>query len=132
MDGVHLICKSCGLEFRVCRKCWRGQNYCSKICSKIARTLSSRKSQKKYSRTPKGRQSHRLKQKRYRKKSHRHKNSETDQTTASAKTPVNHEQRKGRCVGCGMKILTPIAPIGFYSFRRSDSKCLRPRFSQKF
>ena len=132
MDGVHLACKNCKVSFFVCRKCWRGQSYCSQNCSKKARTLSTRRSQKKYSATPKVRQLHSLRQKRYRKNHHRHKNSETDQTTLFIENSVNAEQRRGRCMSCDVKITIFIVPTGFYSFRRSHSACSRQRYNQKF
>ena len=120
MDGVLLVCRGCGTEFRVCQSCWRGQRYCGKECSRHARTESKRKNQKKYSKTPQGRKLHKLKQKRYRKIHDRQKNSETDHTTALPKTPLKRIHSLASCLHCGARVERVITPLGFYSFRRND------------
>lgn len=120
MDGALLTCKGCGEEFRVCQSCWRGQRYCGKPCSKKAREESTRINQKKYSQTPKGRQAHKLKQKRYRKIHKRQKNSETDHTTAIPESLIKKTQHLNSCHRCGGTIERWVTPLGFYSFRRKD------------
>lgn len=120
MDGALLACKGCGVEFNVCSRCWRVQRYCGKVCSIGARKRSHSKSQKKYSKTPKGRQAHKIKQKRYRKNHHRQKNSETDHTTALTEVAVKKHHQASSCLQCGTRIDRLVMPSGFYSFRRND------------
>lgn len=54
MEGVQVCCGICGHNFSVCRKCWRGQKYCSKLCSKEARHRLRIKVQAKYRKSQKG------------------------------------------------------------------------------
>ena len=120
MDGALLSCKMCGAKCHVCSRCWRGQRYCGKDCSLQARKISLRRNQKKYSKTPKGRQAHIDKQKRYRKIHSRQKNSETDHTTALPEVSIKESQSPSSCLQCGARIDRLVMPLGFYSFRRND------------
>jgi hypothetical protein len=118
MDGASLSCRGCGVEFHVCRPCWRVQRYCGQPCSKLARRNSHRQSQKKYSKTPKGRQANRDKQKRYRKIHLRQKNSETDHTTEIVKAAIKERHQGNRCHFCGAKVLHFTRITSVFSFRR--------------
>lgn len=118
MDGAILSCKGCGMELRVCSACWRGQRYCGSICARAARKKSQNQSQKKYSKTPKGRLLHRLKQKRYRKIHHRQKNSETDHTTELKKVTVKVSHRNDECHKCGASVGRWMTETHIFSFRR--------------
>ncbi len=52
-------CQWCYRIFHVCRRCWRGQTYCSKECSIAGARQSHRKAQKKYRETEEGQKAHR-------------------------------------------------------------------------
>jgi len=119
MDGAVLCCGDCGIEFRMCSRCWRVQRYCSKECSLNARKKSHRQSQRKYSKTPKGRQVHIKKQRQYRKIHCRQKKIETDHTTALPENPLKRTHTASSCLQCGARIDRWVKPLGFYSFRRN-------------
>ncbi len=48
------ICKCCGRNFFVCRKCYKGQVYCSKKCRRAGYLERHRERQKKYQNSEKG------------------------------------------------------------------------------
>lgn len=56
---IQICCRQCGLYFSVCRKCYRGQAYCSDSCRNIGYRRLHRDAQKRYRKKKKGRQSHR-------------------------------------------------------------------------
>lgn len=56
---VQINCSLCGLRFSICRRCWRGQAYCSDECRSAGGNLSHREAQRRYRRTSKGRRAHR-------------------------------------------------------------------------
>lgn len=110
VDGVAVACRCCGSEVRICRRCWRGQRYCSDSCRATAKVSSHRHRQRKYARTPAGRESQR-----WRSQRHRRKKTATDATTPPSDSgvlpPMNH--RTG-CICCGGKVLHPFV-LGAYS-----------------
>jgi len=60
---IHLLlikreCRFCGLNFYVCRRCYRGQAYCSDFCRIKARRKRHKETQRKYRQTAKGKKSH--------------------------------------------------------------------------
>ena len=59
-------CARCQSSAQICSKCDRGQRYCSKECSSMARRTTQRAAGRRYQRTLKGRLSHRSRQHRYR------------------------------------------------------------------
>lgn len=80
---IGVICRWCKTAFSVCRRCFRGQVYCSDACRIAGNRRSHRKAQQRYRQTPKGKKSHSLTENRRR---HR-KNAPTskkmdDQTTS--------------------------------------------------
>ena len=95
-------CRWCGLVFCVCRGCWRGQAYCSKECGKSARRRAHREAQQRYRRTAKGREAHRLAERR--KRMHHTKKTMDDQTAIpvpACSILVNHEAEG--CRFCGRR-----------------------------
>jgi hypothetical protein len=68
VEGITLKCLVCGVDFSICRSCWRGQKYCSKICSKESELIKNRIHQKTYSNSDKGLANGRLRQRRRYKK----------------------------------------------------------------
>ena len=55
---VRIECGWCHLLFCVCRRCFRGQVYCSDECRIAGRRKSCRESQRRYRQTPKGKKAH--------------------------------------------------------------------------
>lgn len=55
---LEIECRLCGIRFCVCRRCWRGQRYCSETCRNAARREQHREAQRRYRRTGKGRRAH--------------------------------------------------------------------------
>lgn len=64
IDAITCRCAFCGQMFSVCRSCWRGQKTCSKECSRENYLRRRRLTQKKYSKTEKGLESGRVRQRR--------------------------------------------------------------------
>lgn len=65
-DGFEICCKTCLELFWVCRPCYRGQRYCSKICRSHGRRESQRRSRRKHQQSPEGKADHRDRQRSYR------------------------------------------------------------------
>jgi hypothetical protein len=63
---VEVYCRFCGMRFFVCRRCWRGQAYCSKECRRQGRLAVHREAQRRYRQTRKGKKAHRLSENRHR------------------------------------------------------------------
>jgi len=61
-----ISCKHCHLIFAVCRSCYRGQTYCCQSCRIEAQRTLHRQAQRRYRLTKKGREAHRLAEKRRR------------------------------------------------------------------
>jgi hypothetical protein len=59
------LCTRCRKEAQVCSTCDRGQRYCSKDCSAIARRESQRAAGRRYQSTQQGRVNHRIRQQKY-------------------------------------------------------------------
>jgi hypothetical protein len=98
MDGVRRDCGACGIEFAICRSCWRRQVYCSRQCRAESRRQKHRIAEAKYSKTDKGRRSHRARQKRYRNKDE---SLVTDQTAKEREAPLEPPGH-GKCSVCGV------------------------------
>ena len=56
---VQIECGWCHLIFCVCRRCFRGQAYCSDECRIAGGRKNHREAQRRYRQTPKGRKNHR-------------------------------------------------------------------------
>ncbi len=52
---ISVFCRWCNQGFCVCRRCWRGQVYCSKKCRRCGYLKAHREAQRRYSQTEKGR-----------------------------------------------------------------------------
>ena len=104
--GVARNCR-CGLTFRYCQHCWRNQKYCSTRCSRSAKAQSHRSANQKYSKTDKGRENNRQRQKRYRCRENL-KASVTDQSstegTAAVEDPNPETKGPQFCGRCGRRI----------------------------
>ena len=120
MDGIEISCGRCAARFLVCSGCWRGQRYCSPGCVRAARLARHRVAQARYSKTARGRASHRQRQKSYRRK-----NFETDQTTGNVEDAVNPAASLCACVFCGRPVREKhSSQEPYFSFRRRrDAEC---------
>ena len=56
----------CGAVFYLCRRCDRGQRYCSPRCREKARRLQRRQANRRHQQSPEGRDDHRDRQRDYR------------------------------------------------------------------
>lgn len=56
---VEIRCRWCGMRFCICRRCWRGQSYCSEECRRLGRRRVHREAQRRYRQTQKGKKAHR-------------------------------------------------------------------------
>ena len=56
---LEIECRWCGKCFCICRRCWRGQCYCSEKCRDAARREAHREAQRRYRKTEKGKIAHR-------------------------------------------------------------------------
>jgi hypothetical protein len=59
-------CRTCGKMFYICRSCYRGQVYCSRLCQRKGYRENQRQARKKYRSSPKGKLNRRIAAKRYR------------------------------------------------------------------
>ena len=64
--GRFYLCQRCRLQVIICRRCDRGQIYCSDACSKAARCEALRSSGRRYQQSLKGRLKHAERAHRYR------------------------------------------------------------------
>ena len=64
--GRLYLCQRCRLQVIICRRCDRGQSYCSDACSKAARCEALRASGRRYQQSSKGRLKHAERAHRYR------------------------------------------------------------------
>jgi hypothetical protein len=66
----QLFCRAaaCGLMFFVCRRCYRGQTYCSDPCRHTTRRQQRRKANRRYQQDAEVRLDHRDRQREYRKR----------------------------------------------------------------
>lgn len=105
MDGISFGCLCCGGQVLLCRACWRGQRYCSPHCTRLAMHSGHRQRQSKYSRTAKGRESQRRRDRRQRLKK-----TATDAGTKNerATLKVILPRRQGQCWSCGKEVKDPL------------------------
>ena len=70
--GMRIKCPECKHYFVICCRCYRGHQYCGKECSKRARSVSQRASEKRYKQSPLAKRLHRARQNKYNKKNLTH------------------------------------------------------------
>ena len=56
---VEICCHWCEMSFLICRRCWRGQRYCSEECRRSGRSRIHQQAQRRYRQTAKGKKAHR-------------------------------------------------------------------------
>ncbi len=119
MHGVQVSCSICNKDFSICRKCWRGQKYCSKACSKEARRCNRIKSQEKYRKSRNGK----FKQSKHQNNFRSKKDEEKIVSDHSSKVEPDQIKRLPDltiCICCGSRIseLIPLAMNKFFSIHR--------------
>ena len=64
------VCRArgCGQVFWICRRCDRGQQYCSQLCRQQACRQQRRLANRRHQQSPEGRQDHRDRQREYRRR----------------------------------------------------------------
>ena len=98
MKLISVFCRWCNAGFCVCRRCWRGQAYCSNECRKAAKRKSHREAQRRYRQTEKGKKAHRLAENRRRKRKKRLRRNNMDDACSTSppamgyRTP--HKEKK--------------------------------------
>ena len=55
---IEVECRWCHLIFFICRRCWRGQAYCSDECRHCGKRRLHREAQRRYRQTSKGKKTH--------------------------------------------------------------------------
>jgi hypothetical protein len=66
--AVEFPCRRCAKTVRMCRSCWRNDQYCSDVCADEAAVERKRRNQQAYSKTEGGRLSKAKRQRTYRAK----------------------------------------------------------------
>ncbi len=66
LELVQICCRQCGIYFAICRKCFRGEAYCSDSCRNKGYQRLHRDAQKRYREKKKGKQKHRQAERRRR------------------------------------------------------------------
>lgn len=109
--GIEKICPRCRTRFSICQHCWRGQKYCSSLCSRTSRQEKLRINKQRYASSKKGRIYGRLRQQKFRLKIKKIKNV-TDQSTNYSEHRLNLVAKidektlfKRHCSHCGRKII---------------------------
>ncbi len=67
--GIDVTCRACQRAFVVCRRCWRGQTYCSESCQKTGYGLRRREASQRYQDSGTGKRNHARRQQLYRRRS---------------------------------------------------------------
>lgn len=120
MDGVQVQCGTCVVKFCICRRCWRGQKYCSVGCSKEGRRLSRIEAQRKYRQSRRGLLNQSQSQRRNRSKI------KTEKIVSDHSTKVEvdsgkrvHELWVCACCGEGLDRLVRLTSSKQFSIRRN-------------
>lgn len=101
MDGIEFYCQFCLKLTLICRKCWKNQRYCSKLCSDQSRRKSQGAAQMRYARTEKGQ-----KNQKKRDNTFRNKNTTTEHSPRAWQNTLELDPATeiGSCSRCGGKI----------------------------
>ena len=81
---IEVRCHFCAARFLVCRRCFRGQAYCSDECRRQGRLRIHREAQRRYRQTKKGKKAHRLSENRHRHGLQQHHERKMDDVTSRA------------------------------------------------
>ena len=87
VQSVRLFnCARCTKQVTICRRCDRGNRFCSRQCSQAARDEAQREAGKRYQGTRRGRQAHALRQSEYRQRQR-----EAEKVTHQGSEPPIHD-----------------------------------------
>lgn len=100
---LEVHCRWCGTRFFICRRCWRGQAYCSDECRCQGRLRVHREAQRRYRQTRKGRKAHCLAENRHRHglNHHNERNMDDPSSTACSCRVIEIVVVDNRCHFCG-------------------------------
>ena len=94
-DSARLfLCARCFVQVRLCSHCDRGQRYCTRTCSSLARDAAQREAADRYQRSRGGRMTHAARSRRWRIRHHRLGPLATTQVEADANI-VTHQGSPG-------------------------------------
>ena len=94
-DSARLfLCARCFVQVRLCSHCDRGQRYCTRTCSSLARDAAQREAASRYQRSRGGRMAHAARSRRWRIRHHRIDPLATTQVQADANI-VTHQGSPG-------------------------------------
>ena len=131
-DFRSFSCKRCGKCVRICRRCDRGQRYCSPACSRQARRFSVRAAERRYRESEPGHRGNARRQREYYRRNQLRKENLTHQGSVQAESrhivqlegraealrlTVRSDGQTARCDFCGREL---------YEDTKTDS---RPRSS---
>lgn len=127
--GLKRICRRCGREFCLCQFCWHNQEYCSRACAGEARRQGHNSANRKYSKTDKGREKNRERQKRYRSRE-KNETTVTDQYSTKVEAGVEVSNKATNnphlCEKCGELIEDFLEEfeneVGLGGFRKKESE----------
>jgi len=111
-DGRLFLCSRCRVQVLVCRRCDRGQIYCSRSCSTQARRASVAAAGRRYQASWRGRFAHAARARRYRARANivTHQGSGSARTDALLRamptTPITATaaaENAPRCCRCGVR-----------------------------
>jgi len=96
--GRFYLCQRCRIQVVICRRCDRGQIYCSDDCSKSARCEALRASGRRYQQSSKGRFKHAERNRRYRQRrnkvTHQGSTAPVQDDLLAANLVPDHDQHK--------------------------------------
>lgn len=135
--GRFFLCRLCQAQTLLCGPCDRGQIYCSKDCSRVARRRATRASGQRYQATRRGRHAHALRARTYRARRNKVTHQGSPPPVADALLPISlvvvtTEPSSslsapplvvGHCQRCGVRCST---------FVRLDFQRRRPAHRQPF
>lgn len=101
MDAFNLICNQCSSSFHICKKCYRGQTYCSSACSTIGYSHRRKQAQNSYQKTRRARIKHALRQQKYRARSEIVTHITRKKIQLDIKFSQSNYSDKSHCFKCG-------------------------------
>ena len=135
-DTRWFRCERCLDMVRICRRCDRGNRYCSTACRREARRESVRTARKLYAQSQQGRVRHRDRQRRYRERlggesakpgpRPRAATETSRKVNAAPKKPAGHPVTVHRCHACGRPCCEFIR-LGFLTMIRHERGPMRSK-----
>lgn len=103
MDVFTLTCNQCSNHFHICKKCYRGQTYCSSICSTIGYNHRRKQAQNSYQKTRSAKVKHALRQQKYRERTEKVTHKTRKQVQLDIKSSERNQSDKSCCFQCGFE-----------------------------